>query len=192
MAELSDVMWPPDPIATTRLLLRSSEARDRQGYVELRCSREVRRYLGGPMAREDAERVVPDVPGDRPGAFTVEADGGLIGTVTVDRRDPERPGRLRPQGNDLEVSYLFLPAFWGRGYATEAVAAVLVWVDRVLPGEPVVLCTQSANHASVRLAERVGFVEEQRFVEFGAEQWFGVRPPRAQSDGATRASSAWR
>ena len=37
------------------------------------------------------------------------------------------------------------------------------------------VCTQSANAASVRLAERLGFAEAGRFEEFGAEQWFGVR-----------------
>ena len=192
MDGLSGVPWPPDPITTPRLLLRRTEARDREAYVELRCSGDVWRHLGGPMARDDVEQVVADVPGDRPGVFAVEADGDLIGTVTVDRRDPERPGRLRPQCRDLEVSYLFLPEFWGRGYATEAVSAVLAWVDRVLPGEPVVLCTQSANLTSIRLAERVGFVEQEQFVEFGAEQWFGVRPSRGQSDGSTSATSACR
>ncbi|MEJ7755969.1 MAG: hypothetical protein WKF83_06160 [Nocardioidaceae bacterium] len=44
---------------------------------------------------------------------------------------------------------------------------------RAHAGEPVVLCTQSANTASVRLAQRLGFVEVERFEEFGAEQWFG-------------------
>jgi RimJ/RimL family protein N-acetyltransferase len=67
MAELSEVPWPPNPIATTRLLLRRTEPRDRQRYVELSCSRDVWRYLGGPMAREEVEQVVPAAPGDRPG-----------------------------------------------------------------------------------------------------------------------------
>jgi RimJ/RimL family protein N-acetyltransferase len=70
---------------------------------------------------------------------------------------------------------MFLPAWWGNGYATEAVAAVLEWAATYLPGEPIVLCTQTANEASVRLARRLGFREVGRFVEFEAEQWFGVR-----------------
>jgi RimJ/RimL family protein N-acetyltransferase len=143
------------------------------------CSADVQRYLGGPAAREDVEREVPEVPGDRPGVFAVEADGALIGNVFVNRRDPERPGHLRAEGNEVEVGYLFLPGFWGNGYATEAVAAVLAWIGRVLPVEPVVLCTQTANVASVRLAATLGFVEQERFVEFGAEQWLGARMPEA-------------
>jgi len=168
MADLGDVPWPPDPIETKRLLLRRTEARDRDGYIELMCSDDVHRYLGGPLPRENVERALPEVPGNRPGVFTVEADGAFIGTVTVDRRDPDRPGHLRTQGNEVEVGYMFLPTFWGNGYATEAVAAVLEWIEHVLPEEPVVLCSQSVNDASVRLAARLGFVEKERFVEFGA------------------------
>ena len=74
--------------------------------------------------------------------------------------------------------YLFLPSAWGRGYAAEACAAVLEWSDIALPGEPLVLCTQTANLGSMRLAARLGFTEVERFEEFGAEQWFGVRWPR--------------
>ena len=101
----------------------------------------------------------------------------MIGVVTLDRRDAERPGHVAPEGGEAELGYLFLPSAWGRGYAAEACAAVLAWSDDALPGEPLVLCTQTANVASMRLAERLGFAEVARFEEFGAEQWFGVRWP---------------
>ena len=39
------------------------------------------------------------------------------------------------------------------------------------------LCTQTANDGSMRLAAKLGFTEVERFEEFGAEQWFGMRPP---------------
>jgi RimJ/RimL family protein N-acetyltransferase len=179
VAGLGDVQWPPDPIKTERLVVRRTETQDREGYIELFCSDEVMRYLGGPLSREDVGGAMPDVPGNRPGVFAVEAGGQFAGIVTLDRRDPDRPGHLREQGHEVEVGYTFLPAHWGVGYGTEAVAAVLRWLERALPGEPVVLCTQSANVVSMRLAARLGFVEKERFVEFGAEQWFGVRVPGA-------------
>ncbi|NUS17898.1 MAG: GNAT family N-acetyltransferase, partial [Streptomyces sp.] len=53
----------------------------------------------------------------------------------------------------------------------------LGWLDGALPGEPVVLTTQSANTASMRLAARLGFAEVERFEAWGAEQWLGMRPP---------------
>ena len=177
MADLGDVPWPPEPITTKRLFLRRTEARDRDPFIDLVCSEDVYRYLGGPHPRQSVERDAPGVPGDRPGVFAVLAEDAFLGTVTVDRRDPDRPGHIRADGHEVEVGYLFLPAYWGRGYATEAVAAVLEWLQQVLPEEPVVLCTQAANEASVRLATRLGFRETARFVEFDAEQWFGARQP---------------
>lgn len=36
------------------------------------------------------------------------------------------------------------------------------------------LCTQAANAASLRVADKLGFTEVERFEEFGAAQWLGV------------------
>lgn len=44
----------------------------------------------------------------------------------------------------------------------------------MLPGEPVVLATQTANVRSLRLAAKLGFTEVERFEEWGAEQWKGT------------------
>ena len=182
MADLGPVAWPPEPIHTDRVVLRQTEGGDRAGLIDLNASAEVYRYLGGPRARAELESALPQIPGSRPGVFAVEREGVFIGTVTFDRRDRERPGHVRRDGGEIELGYVFLPAAWGFGYAFEATRAALDWVARALPGEPVVLCTQSANAASVRLAKRLGFVEVERFEEFGAEQWFGLWPALIRSD----------
>lgn len=62
---------------------------------------------------------------------------------------------------------------WACGYATEACTAVLDWFTGALPGELVVLYTQTANVRSMRLAAKLGFTELERFEAYGAEQWFG-------------------
>jgi RimJ/RimL family protein N-acetyltransferase len=77
----------------------------------------------------------------------------------------------------VELGYLFLPESWGFGYANEACAAALRWVAGELPGEPVVLFTQTANARSMRLAAKLGFTEVERFEAYGAEQWYGIWPP---------------
>ncbi|MFI5529419.1 GNAT family N-acetyltransferase [Kitasatospora sp. NPDC051853] len=156
-------------------MLRPSRAGDRAAYVDLFSFPEVFAHLGGARPRAELEQAMPEVPGQRTGQFVVELNGAMIGTVTVDRREAGRPGRLRPEGGEAELSYLLLPRAWGHCYATEACAAVLDWSAGALPGEPVVLCTQSTNLRSVRLAQKLGFTEAERFEEFGAEQWFGVR-----------------
>ncbi|MEU9889823.1 GNAT family N-acetyltransferase [Sphaerisporangium sp. NPDC051011] len=174
MTELGPVAWPPAPIRTERLVLREPEARDRAALIDLFTSPEVGTYIGGPRPRDEFERAVPEVPRRRPGLFVADLDGAVIGIITLDRRDAERPGHVRPGGGEAELGYMFLPEAWGRGYAAEACAAVLDWFTGALPSEPVVLCTQTANDRSMRLAAKLGFTEVERFEEFGAEQWFGV------------------
>ena len=127
---------------------------------------------------------MPEVPGHHPGMFVVELDGVFIGKVVLDRRDPSRPGHISESGDELEVSYTFLPVYWGRGFATEAVEAALGWAAAACNDNEVVLCTQTANEASLRLALRLGFSETERFEEFGTEQWFGQRALPRVSDRA--------
>ncbi|MFE5740234.1 GNAT family N-acetyltransferase [Streptomyces celluloflavus] len=174
MTELGPVAWPPAPIRTERLVLRESEARDRAAFIELFASPEVGTYIGGPRPRAELERAVPEVAGRRPGLFVVDLEGTMIGMITLDRRDAEHPGHIRPDAGEAGLGYLFLPEAWGRGYAAEACAAVLDWFADALPGEPVVLCTQAANDRAMRLAAKLGFTEVERFEDYGAEQWFGV------------------
>ncbi|MFE9095474.1 GNAT family N-acetyltransferase [Streptomyces sp. NPDC007264] len=174
MTGLGRVAWPPAPIRTERLVLRESEARDRAAFIELFASPEVGTYIGGHRPRDELERTAPEVPGRRPGLFVIELDGAMIGMIELNRRDAERRSRVRPDAGEAELGYLFLPEAWGRGYAAEACAAALGWFTDALPGEPVVLCTQTANDRSMRLAAKLGFTEVQRFEEWDAEQWMGV------------------
>jgi RimJ/RimL family protein N-acetyltransferase len=55
-------------------------------------------------------------------------------------------------------------------------------VRRPLPGEPVVLATQTANIRSMRLAAKLGFTEVKRFEAYGTEQWFGMWSQVTSSD----------
>lgn len=185
MTTQRSVTWPPTPIKTERLVLRESAPEDRAAFIELFASPEVGTYIGGAQPREELERSAPEVPGRRFGCFVVELDGAMIGMITFDRRAADRQGRVLPEAGEAELGYLFLPRSWGRGYAAEACSAALDWFARTHPGEPVVLTTQTANEASMRLVAKLGFIEAERFEEFGAEQWFGVW--NAQSSSSTSA-----
>ncbi|QTD42543.1 GNAT family N-acetyltransferase [Sporosarcina sp. Te-1] len=176
------VAWPPAPIKTERLLLRLSEARDRAALIDLFASPEVGTYVGGCRPRDELERAMPEVPGHRFGFFVVELNGTTIGMITLDRREPKRKGHIRLEGEELWLGYMFLPQAWGNGYATEACTAVLDWFANAHPGEPVVLSTQTANEASMRVAAKLGFTEVERIEEYGAEQWLGVWHPGKLSD----------
>ncbi|MET8563753.1 GNAT family N-acetyltransferase [Streptomyces flaveolus] len=178
MTELGAVAWPPAPIKTERLVLREPEARDRAAFIELYASPEVHTYLGGPRPRDELEHEMPEVPGRRPGSFVVELNGVMIGQILLRRaREHRRPTAV----GKADLGYLLLPRAWGFGYATEACAAALDWFDGVLPGEPVVLTTQTANVVSMRLAAKLGFTEVERFHAWDAEQWLGLRSPGTPS-----------
>ncbi|GAA2840704.1 GNAT family N-acetyltransferase [Kribbella solani] len=168
--------WPPPPIHTERLVLREPEPQDRTAIIDLLASPDVGTYIGGPQPRDELERTMPDPPRRRPGLFVVALDGAMIGTVTLDPRDPERPDQIRLDLARYELGYLFLPHSWGRGYATEACAAALTWFATANPGEPIALSTQTANTQSLRLAEKLGFTEAARYEAFNANQWLGIRP----------------
>lgn len=179
MTELGPVAWPPVPIRTERLVLREPEARDRAAFIELLASPEVHSYLGDPRPREELEREMPGAPERWPGSFVVDLDGAMIGQILLRRATEHR----RPAAaGKVELGYLFLPRAWGYGYAAEACAAALDWFVGCLPGEPVVLTTQTANVRSMRLAAKLGFTEVERFQAWDAEQWLGLRSPVTPSD----------
>jgi len=114
---------------------------------------------------------MPGAPERRPGHFIVDLDGAMIGQIILRRTTGHGPPAAAGQA---ELGYLFLPEAWGCGYAAEACAAALDWFADARPGEPLMLCTQTANERSMRLAAKLGFIEMERFEEYGAEQWFGV------------------
>ena len=195
MTELGPVSWPPVPMKTERLVLREPEARDRAAVIELLASPEVGTYVGGARPRDELELAVPAVPRRRPGLFVVDLDGAMIGMATLDRRDAERPGDVRTDAGEVVLGYMFLPDAWGYGYATEACAAVLDWFAGALPGEPVVLYTQTANGRSMRVAAKLGFAEVERFEKYGAEQWCGMWSAVTPYDvppGSTDLENFWR
>ncbi|MDF2273304.1 GNAT family N-acetyltransferase [Streptomyces coacervatus] len=174
MEDLRAVAWPPAPIRTERLVLREPEARDRTVFVELLASAEVHTYLGGPRPRDELERELSGVPERWPGSFVVDLDGAMIGQILLRRAT----GHRRPAAvGKVDLGYLFLPRAWGHGYAAEACAAALDWLAGALPGEPVVLATQTANARSMRLAAKLGFTEVERFEAWDAEQWLGMWSP---------------
>lgn len=152
-------------LTTNRCMLTRPVAADLAAILELYTSTEVRLYLGGPIdAQAFRERVAPKL---------LAADGSLYWVI---RRSVDQSFlgliSLVPHhdGGDTEVSYQFLPAWWGQGYATEVVARIIAYAIHDVGLPRVVAETQTANTASCRLLENVGMRLERTVTRFGAEQ----------------------
>lgn len=159
-----------------RVRLRKARDDDAEGLIETQTDERVRRYLGGPRPVDDVRAVIESVGAatllEAPGCYVVAAGDSdeMLGTVTLDRRRNDVPGHLDPGGYELELSYVFRPHAWGRGYACEAARLLLRYAAGELDDQPVVIVTQTANRASLRLAKRLGFSVVSTFEQYGAEQ----------------------
>lgn len=56
-----------------------------------------------------------------------------------------------------EAGWAFIPDAWGRGLATEAMAAVLDWGDTALKAQETRCIIDPGNRASRRVADKLGF-----------------------------------
>lgn len=77
------------------------------------------------------------------------SDQELMGVVTLAQRSNQLPP---------DIGWSFLPAYMGKGYATEAAGALLSFVQEEWELEVCAL-PDLGNRASERVAEKLGFVE---------------------------------
>lgn len=148
-----------EPVGTPLLRLRAAAEPDRPALLRMLTDPDTRRYLGGPVDESVVRAARTRTLGATWGSFLIEVDGAVAGSCSLDR-----------DRGELEVSYQLLPEFRGRGLATEALGALLDWAARCCPEDHVIAVTQAANAPSLRLLDRLGFTERERFVEFDAPQ----------------------
>lgn len=65
--------------------------------------------------------------------------------------------------------YRFLPATWGKGYATESAAAVLEWAHRSCPEATVLARVRPQNVGSHKVSTKVGLRRDPRFDDMGED-----------------------
>lgn len=91
-----------------------------------------------------------------------DKEGSLIGNCGV--------RHMRVHGHDvLNLMYRFLPRSWGKGYATEAAAAVLSWVHGNCPEATVLARVRPQNVRSHKVATKIGLRRDPRFDDMGED-----------------------
>jgi RimJ/RimL family protein N-acetyltransferase len=165
------------PIETRRLRIRTFvPAADAEPLFELWGNAEAMRFVRPPEqtvrdARNRLERIVA-------------RDCNGWGIWALDERESERlvgmtglfP--LALEGPEIELAYNVVPSRWGRGYATEAGAALLESAWRETDLDHVVAVAFEENRASTRVMEKLGMTYEgpTRYREQGLVRYSISRP----------------
>lgn len=154
-------------LETERLLLRTPDERDVDGYLEVFGDAAVMRFLGGRLAtRGDVaaivERMTRHWERHGIGLFSVvrTEDERLLGRVGFLLWDPVRwVNAMREEltGDlELELGWTLGSEHWNRGYATEAALACRDWALGKRGWQRLVSLIAHDNAASIRVAEKIG------------------------------------
>ena len=159
--------WGEIPvIETERLRLRGHRPEDFENSAAMWGDPEVTRYIGGrPFTKEEVWTRLLRYAGHWAwlgfGYWVMEekATGAFAGELGFSdyRRD------IEPSLDGIpESGWVLARAAHGKGYATEAVRAVLDWGDRQFGSARTVCLIHPENRASMRVAEKCGYREFRR------------------------------
>ena len=149
------------PLVTERLLLRPVRTSDIDALYERRADPRVSDWQDWPMpySRERAATTV-----ERSMATAAPPDDGGWMLTIADRDDTTIYGDismfLEDDGRTSGVGYSITPEYWGQGFATESLTAVLDWLFDVKGVARAYAQLDPDNHRSARVLESCGFVFE--------------------------------
>lgn len=155
------------PVATDRLLLRRATPDDLDATWAFRQLPEVHEWVTAATTTYDdyrerflREERLADL-------LVIELDGRVIGDLTLQVQDAWAQEEVADQAKSVqgELGWTLDPSYGGKGYATEAVRALIDVSFRRLGLRR--LCAECFydNEASWRLMERVGMRREQHTVK---------------------------
>ncbi len=142
------------PLKTQRLSLRRHVPEDAGLlYQNFGTDAAMYRYSGWnpyatpEQARETVQRFIDSYADPRFYGWAIECEGCMIGTIGAYDYDPEK--------NQIEVGFSIERASWGKGYAAEALRAVLEYLAQEGVAHVTAWCA-SDNIASKRTLEKAG------------------------------------
>ena len=168
-------------LETERLRLRPSRASDLDAQAAAMADPEVVRFVGGHiLSREEAWRKLLAGAGMWPlmgfGYWIAERreDGAYCGQLGF--ADFQRDMTPSIAGTP-EMGWILAPSMQGKGYASEACARALAWLDETLPGREATAIINHDNAPSIRVAEKNGFSVREEALYRGEPILLFRRPP---------------
>lgn len=155
-------------IETERLMLRMYRQEDLEAVYEIASDPQVRRYFpeGRKIERDDVlgslPRRIDNWRRDGFGQLGVfeKSSNKLIGYCGLKNLE---------NTDEIEIYYGYGRESWGRGYATEAAAAVLRFGFEETGLERIVAVTHTENTASQKVIEKIGLKWERYALFYGLD-----------------------
>jgi RimJ/RimL family protein N-acetyltransferase len=147
-------------LTTERLIIEPMAMKHWETYAEMWADPRMTKFISGePRSRDvswtkfSASAGLWPLLGYGYWAFADRESKALLGVGGLSQWERGMPGL----DGFVEAGWGFAPQVWGKGYATEAMEAVLAWADCELD-EPEIRCIIDIdNVASMRVGEKLGF-----------------------------------
>ncbi len=162
-----------DRIKTNRLFLRTLDIQDKEVFYRYRSMAEVYKYQSwcpkdiGEVEKfiEENRKICPNTRNTWLQLAICLQDGQLIGDMGI---------HFIEDNYQAEIGYTLSPAFQGKGYAIEAVKAILDYLFSKLKKHRITASVDPDNIKSIRLLENVGFRKEAHFIKSFRmnDQWY--------------------
>ncbi|WP_163937287.1 GNAT family N-acetyltransferase [Paraferrimonas sp. SM1919] len=165
-------------IDTPRLQMRHFTANDAADVYPFLADPLVTKYTGDGIvvtSVQDALNVITNIwlkeyaqYGYGRYALIHKADNKVIGFCGI---------KFETEINANDIGYRLLPEYWGKGLATEAVAALLEYVQNQLTISQLVAEVDMNNIASQKVLQKLGFIQTDNYLRkghhFNVYQWQG-------------------
>ena len=170
-------------IETERLILREFRSGDLDAHAATLGDEEIMRHIGGkPLNREDSWRRLLmgigmwSLVGMGPWAVERKSDGRMVGHCGFFQFHREMTPLIL---GEPEMGWIFDRSVHGQGIAFEACEAALDWAEREIGADSYPAIIDLDNAASMKLADRLGFVRQDDAQYRGSMIAFYRRPRRS-------------
>jgi ribosomal-protein-alanine N-acetyltransferase len=154
-------------ITTERLILRPFQSNDIEAVHHLLSDPDVMHFsLNGPYTKEKSadfiNQCIQKAEKNQPSLLAIidKKTNLLIGSCGF------YPQKILGK-QELELGYRLLKDYWGKGFATEAAIAVKTYASDKMGLKRLISLIEKENIASVRVAEKNGFILEKEMLYDG-------------------------
>lgn len=155
-----------DGLKTNRCIIQILNKDDYNDVKRLYLDNKVRKFLGGVVSSESYnnsfQKMINTIDDSIYWVVRLKNDNEFIGLVSIDTHH---------DGSSKELSYQFLPSYWGNGYALEVIKEILSFASNELNIKKIVAETQVANKASCSLLYKLGMKIIDKVYRFDSEQY---------------------